>query len=66
MGAMWNKNAVIDEIFLPTDYREFRSYMANHLGTIGYGDRHESKTVRAFVFSLSRLVRMDHLDFLLC
>lgn len=65
MGVMWGRHAVIDENFLPTDDREYRSYMANQLGTLGYGDRHEFKTVQAFVFSLPRLVRTEDLDFVM-
>ena len=56
---------MIDENFLPTDDREYRSYMTNQLGTLGYGDRQEFKTVQTFVLSLSRLVRTEDLDFVL-
>ena len=64
MGVMWARHAVINENFLRTD-GEYRSYMANHLGALGYGDRQEFKTVQAFVLSLSRLVRTEDLDFVL-
>jgi len=65
MGVVWAKNAIIDENSLLKDDREFRAYTAGHLGNLGCGDREECKIVRAFLFSLTGLVRREDLDFVL-
>ena len=65
MGVVWAKNAIIDENSLLKDDREFRAYTAGHLGNLGCGDREEYKIVRAFLFSLTGLVRREDLDFVL-
>ena len=65
MGVVWAKNAIIDENSLLKDDREFRAYTAGHLGNLGCGDREEYKIARAFLFSLTGLVRREDLDFVL-